>query len=221
VRISRAAWAVCVSVAALWAPALATAKPSAKKPIHKGPVVHLCAWIAASGASGTLKLEGSCKETHGHPKVIHTPFGSYTSTFYTARWLEEHPTIELVPHHTLSVGVAHITSSSSAVISFFQKKERAKVLENGVLVANSKGVLATWAGSTSSCKNPPTGDCTTNEFESTKGNWGVVLTSTGAPPTGPEVEKDESNGDEPEDLQQEEEVKGGTVGVGLAITAHL
>jgi hypothetical protein len=212
---------MCVS-AALWAPVPASAKPSAKKPIHKGPVVHLCAWITATGVGGTLELEGSCKETHGHPKVIHTPFGSYTSTFYTARWLAEHPTIELVPHHSLSVGVAHITSSSSAVIAFFQKHERAKVLENGVLVANSKGVLATWAGDTSSCKNPPTGDCTTNEFESMKGNWGVVLTTLGAPPGSPGAEeKNESEGDDAEDLAQEELMKGPTVGVGLAITGRL
>jgi hypothetical protein len=211
-----------VAGVALGAPASGLSKPPPPKKAHKVvPAVHLCAWIAAAGAAGTLKLEGTCKETHGKPKTIHTPKGSYTSTFYTARWLEEKATVELVPHHTLSVGVAHITSSSTEVLSFFQKQERAKVLENGVLVANGKGVLATWAGDTSSCKNPPTGDCTTSEFESTKGNWGVALTAKGAPPTGPDVEKDESNGDDPEDLAQEEAMKGDTVGVGLAITAHL
>jgi len=214
---------VSATLAGVLAPGTpAWAKPAPKK-AHKvaGPPVHLCAWIAASGAAGTLQLEGSCKETHGHPKNIHTPLGSYTSTLYTARWLAEKPTIELVPHHSLSVGVAHITSSSPAVVNFFKKHERAKVLENGVLVANSGGVLATWAGDTSSCKNPPTGDCTISEFESTKGNWGVVLTALGAPPTGPEVEKDESEGDDPEDLAQEELMKGPTVGVGLAITAKI
>jgi hypothetical protein len=215
--------AVCVVTAvSLAAPASGLAKPPPPKKGHKVvPVVHLCAWLAASGGVSELKLEGSCKETHGHPKSIKTPYGSYTSTFYTARWGAEAPTLELVPHHSLSLGVAHITSSSSAVIGFFVKHERAKVLGNGVLVAN-KGVLATWAGETSSCHNPPTGDCTINEFESTKGTWAVVLTTLGAPPgsSGAE-EKNESEGDDAEDLAQEELMKGPTVGVGLAITGHL
>jgi hypothetical protein len=214
--------AICLVGVALATSGSALAKPAPKKPAHKVvPAVHLCAWIGASGAAGTLDLEGSCKETHGHPKSVHTPLGSYTSTFYTARWLSEAPTLQLVPHHSLSVGVAHI-AGPSAVVDFFRKHERAKVLENGVLVANGKGVLATWAGDTSSCKNPPTDDCTINEFESMKGNWGVVLSTLGAPPTEPGAEpKNESEGDDAEDLAQEEQLKGATVGVGLAITARL
>jgi len=75
------------------------------------------------------------------------------------------------------------------VIAYFQKRERARVLANGILVSNGKGVLATWAGETYSCKNPPTGDCTTTEFESMKGNSGVVLSDTGAPPAHPARKK--------------------------------
>jgi hypothetical protein len=215
--------ATCVLAAvALGAPAPGLAKPAPKKGHKVVPAVHLCAWISASGAGGTLELEGSCKETHGHPKAVHTPLGSYTSTFYTARWLAVTPTLELVPRHSLSVGLAHVTGSS-AVINALQKRERATVLANGVLVANGKGVLATWAGDTYSCKNPPTGDCTKNEFESTKGNWGVVLGTVGAPPGSPSATevKDESNGDDAEDLAQEELMKGATVGVGMAITGHV
>jgi hypothetical protein len=201
------------------APAAVAGKPISK-PKHKVPSVHLCAWLTAAGAAGSLNLEGSCTEKHGTPKTHHTPLGSETSTFYSASWREEKPTLELVPRHTLGVAVTHITGSA-AVISFFQKQERASVLENGVLVASSKGVLASWAGDTYSCKNPPTGDCTKNEFESTKGTWGVILDTSGAPPTGPEEAKDESSGDEPEDLAQEELLKSATVGLGLLITAKI
>jgi hypothetical protein len=211
---------VCALVAAaLWAPAAGFAKPAPKKGHKVAPTLHLCAWMIAAGA-GSLELEGSCRETHGHPKTFHTPLGSYTSTLYTASWRAEHPTLELVPHHMLSVGVAHVTGSS-AVISYFQKHERAKVLANGVLVANSKGLLATWAGDTYSCKNPPTGDCTTSEFESTKGNWGVVLADTGAPPGSPGAEEENSGEDDPQDLAQEELLKPATVGIGMAITGKV
>ena len=103
------------------------------------------------------------------------------------------------------------------MISFFQKRERGKVLANRILVANSKGVLATWAGDTFSCKTPPTGDCTTTEFEATKGNWGVVLTDAGAPPGSPGAEEEDSGEDDAQDLAQEELLKGPTVGIGMAV----
>jgi len=203
VRIKRSLFLACAAAAALWAPAVA--------------VVHLCAWMGAGGAL-SLELEGGCHETHGTPKTRHTPLGSGTSTFYTARWGVTN--LQLLPEHVVSVGVAHVTGSS-AVLALVKKEERAKVLENGVLVANSNGVLATEAGDTYSCQNPPTGDCTKTEFESVKGNWGVVLGVVGAPPGSPGAQEENSGEDDPQDLAQEESLKGPTVGLGLAITARL
>jgi hypothetical protein len=51
----------------------------------------------------------------------------------------------------------------------------------------------------------------------------VVLGTVGAPPGSPSATevKDESNGDDAEDLAQEELMKGATVGVGMAITGHV
>lgn len=211
--------ATCILAAvALGAPTPGLAKPAPKKGHKVVPAVHLCAWISASGAGGTLELEGSCKEGHGHPKTVHTPLGSYTSTLYTAKWGVAN--LSLLPQHVVSALLAHVTGSS-AVVAYVKKKERAKVLSNGAPVVASKTVLATWAGETASCKNPPTGDCTTNEFEAVKGNWEMIVVADGAPPGSPGAEEESSGEDDAQDLAQEELLKGPTVGIGTAIVGKV
>ena len=216
-RIRRGICAACTVAVVLLAPALAVGKPSVKKPVHKAFVPHLCTWVM--GGAVSLELEGGCHETHGHPKTVSTPLGSSTTELYTAKWGE--PKLDLVPQHILSVAAFHVTGSS-AVIAYLQKQARAKVLSGGILVTSTKSVIASWSGETSSCKNPPTGDCTSSTFQSLKGTWEVLVNVDGAPPGSPGASEEESsNGDDAQDLAQEELLKPATVAVGLAVTGRL
>lgn len=217
-RISRGLCAGCAAAAALLAPALTAGKPLAKKPVHKAFVPHLCAW--AMGGEASLELEGGCHERQGHPKTVQTPHGSATTELDTAKWGV--PKLDPGPQHLLSVAVSHVTGSS-AVVAYFRTRERARVLARGQLVMSSKSVIASWSGETSSCKNPPTGDCTSDAFESLKGSWGVLVNVVGAPPGSPGAAEEESptGEDDAQDLAQEELLKPATVGIGLAVTGKL
>jgi hypothetical protein len=194
---------MCVSAAAgaLWAPAALAVKP------------HLCKW--AAGSASTLELEGGCHEGHARPKNHSTPLGSVTSSLYTAKWGVA--TVDSEPHHLLSISLAHLTGSSAA-IAYVKSRARLKIINNG-LVVNSKGVTASWSHDTSSCKNPPTGDCTNSDFEGLKGAWEVIVNVVGAPPGSPGAAEEESptGVDDAQDLAQEEVLRGPTVGVGMAI----
>lgn len=184
-----------------------------KKPVPKTAfVLHLCAW-AAPGAA-TLELEGGCHEGRVHLKTVHTPLGSATTTVYTAK--RGKATLELVPQHTLSVTVFHLTGSPAAV-AFLKKEARAKVISEGLPVASAKTVVASWSGDTSSCKNPPTGDCTQSNMEALKGSWEVLVGVDGAPPGSPGAAEEVAEDDEPQDRAQEELLKPATVGIGLAV----
>ncbi len=194
---------MCVSAAAaaLWAPAALAVRPQ------------LCKW--AAGSAATLELEGGCHEAHARPRTHSSPLGSVTSAFYTAKWGV--PPVGSGPHHLLSVSLVHLTGSSAA-IAYVRKRARLKILGNGLVVA-SKGVIASWSHETVSCKNPPTGDCTTSDFEGLKGTWEVIVNVVGAPPGSPGAAEEESSSgeDTAQDIAQEELLRGPTVGVGMAI----
>ena len=141
--------------------------------------------------------------------------GSVTSSLYTAKWGT--PKLELVPQHLLSIGLFHVTGAPAAV-AYLKKRARAKVLSEGILVAN-KAVFASWSGETASCKNPPTGDCTVSNVEGLKGTWEVVVGVDGAPPGSPGAAEEENptGQDDAQDLAQEELLKGPAVGVAMAV----
>jgi hypothetical protein len=140
----------------------------------------------------------------------------YTAKFGT-------PSGVLVPQHTAVVTAARETGTGKAA-KYIEKQARLKVLEEGVLVAGGSGrFTATWNGDTYSCENPPTGDCTHSNFEAAKGRWLISVGLLGAPPGVPGGQEDEAsqNEDDPQDLQQEEALKGPAVSLGLYISAKL
>jgi hypothetical protein len=209
------------------AAALAVSAPvataiKAKKPGKKvRPAISLCAWGNASGALSAAEVSGGCHETRGRSKTRHTPFGTVGVAVYTAKWGTS--TGLLVPQHTLVVSALRETGSGEAA-KYIEKQARLKVIEEGSPVGSPGGkVTASWNGDTYSCENPPTGDCTKSEFQAAKGRWVVGAGLLGAPAGTPGAEENaaEQNEDDPQDLQQEEALKGPVVSIGLYIAARL
>ncbi len=202
---------------------VATATKQKKSGTHpaNATVLHLCEWGNASGAVASAEVSGGCHEKHGHSKTQHTPFGTVGLTIYSAEWGSLTP--GLVPQHTLLVTALRETGTGKAA-RYIEKQARLKVLEEGSPVSpvGSK-VTASWSGDTYSCENPPTGDCTNSEFQAAKGRWVLGAGLSGAPPGIPGSEENaaEQNEDDPQDLQQEEALKGPVVSLGLYIAARL
>ncbi len=126
-----------------------------------------------------------------------------------------------VPQHVVSV-VPRPRHGLQRRVAYAKKRSAQNVLSNGAPVVASKTVLATWAGETDSCKNPPTGDCTTNEFEAIEGGLAAHRRRRRRPARLPRRAKKKASGeDDAQDLAQEELLKGATVGVGMAIVGKI
>lgn len=197
------------------APASAAARPAKapKKPFS----LNVCG-IPSTAQLGQAEIDEPCHEVKtARAPVKKSPLGgSAGSVEYGARWGAETG----APLHSLSILVIHALGSGKA-LQFFQKKLRQQVIENGLPVSVSKGT-ASFSGETSSCSNPPTGDCTHGTFLALAGSWVVEVFLNDYPPTIPGSNEDEiPANDEPEDIAQEEAIKPALTSIGASVVGKV
>ena len=198
------------------APASASARP-AKAP-KKPSSLNVCA-IPSTAQLAEAEIDEPCQEAKtARAPVRKSPLGgSAGSVEYGARWGGETG----APLHSMTILVIHALGSGKA-LEFFKKKLRLMVLENGLPVSVSKGT-ASFSGETSSCTNPPTGDCTHGTFLAIAGSWVVEAFLDDYPPTIPGSNEDEASqaNDEPEDIAQEEAIKPALASIGASVVAKV
>jgi hypothetical protein len=199
------------------APASAAAR-SART--HKKPFsLNVCA-IPSSGELAAAEISAPCHES----KTLRTPVrksrvgGTAGSVQYGAHWSAS--ATALAPSHSLSIIVIHELGSGRGV-EIFRKEFRLKVIGHGLEVSVRKG-RASEVGETSSCVNPPTGDCTFATFLAISGDWVFEAFLRSYPPTIPGTNELETpSEDDPQDLLQEEAIRPALSSIGASVVAKV
>jgi len=140
----------------------------------------------------------------------HTPLGALTQEAFIGQWGQR--TGE--PIHSLTVSVTRIRGGS-AVLAAARSKLRLQIISEGAPVA--VGSVASWHGSTSSCVNPPTDDCTGVQVTAIVKHF-VITVLLFDYPTGGNAEQ---SGDDGEDLAQEEADKVPAVAIARTVASRL
>jgi hypothetical protein len=213
-RVSMAA-ATTIAAAALSAPGPALGRPSAatSKRAFSG---NLCG-VSIAADLAAVNITAPCVRGRTTRKATRTRLGSVTTETFVSHWGS-------LPGsgvgHLLTVGAARVTGSPAA-LAYGRTKQRALVLEHGVLVtpAVGGGPLATEFGDTSSCFNPPKEDCTHASVLALVKNYVVEVILFDYPPTGVGVA--DPGEDEPQDRAQEETDKAPIVSIFKAVAAKL
>lgn len=201
--------ASCVALAVAVVPAAAAA---AKRPFSG----NICA-IPNAGQLSAAHITGPCKKwkTVKHAPKRSPLGGTVGTTFYQAQWGTPHGVSG--PSHSLLVQITRIDGSGTA-LAVTRKLLRDKILEHGVLVAVGKpGSLFT---ETSSCVNPPTGDCTWGQVLALVGSYYLLVSLHDAPPTNPGAEPSPGE-DEGQDNEQEATIMAPVTSIAKAIAAKL
>jgi hypothetical protein len=153
--------------------------------------------VPTAGELAAGHVTASCTKVKSTRASSATPLGRLKTEFFNSYW----GTGVTGPSHGLAIQLGHI-SGSAAVVSFARKRLGKDILKNGAPVGI--GSVSSWHGSTSSCENPPTGDCTTITLEALVKNYELIVVFHDFPLTGVEELSPE---DDAADLAQEETEK--------------
>jgi hypothetical protein len=159
---------------------------------------------------GAAHVTGGCarkRSTHTFP----TPLGSLTEEAFFGYWGAHSGE----PLHSLTVSVTRVRGSAAALAAG-RSKLRLQIIGEGAPVGI--GSVSSWHGSTSSCVNPPTDDCTEVQVSAIVKNFVVTVLLSDYPTGGiPEP----AGGDEPEDLMQEEADRAPAVAIAQTVARRL
>jgi hypothetical protein len=155
-------------------------------------------------------ISGPCTRRHPAGHTSHTPLGSLRTTGFGALW----GTTSLERTHALSITVTKL-SGSAAAVGAARSKLGSQILGEGAPIGI--GFRSEWHGSTGSCENPPTDDCTTTQITAFAKSSLIVMTLLDYPTSGSAAQGE----DDPEDLAQEEADKPAAVAIAKAVAKAL
>jgi hypothetical protein len=196
--------ALAVSIAIAGAGALALPGPAFAR--FRG---NLCSVVTA-GELAAAHISGRCTSSKIGRHTSHTPLGALKTQGFTAHW----GTMSLERTHALFITVTKLGGSAAAV-GAARSKLGNQILGEGAPIG--VGFRSEWHGSTGSCENPPTDDCTTTQITAFAKSSLIVMTLLDYPTSGSAAQGE----DDPEDLAQEEADKPAAVAIAKAIAKAL